>query len=75
MKPLLSNKIVTNEKITIVEGEEIIKSDQANEKVLINFFSNIVKNLEIPRYNHIDPICWNMRRTLLFFGYPVIKKF
>ena len=47
VKPLLSNKVVSNEKITLLEGEEIIKTDQA--KVLNNFFSNIDKNLEIPR--------------------------
>ena len=39
VKPLLSNKIVFNEKITLVEGEEIIKTDQAHAKVLIKFFS------------------------------------
>ena len=49
VKPLLSNKVVSNEKITLVEGEEIIKTDQANGKVLNNFFSNIAKNLEIPQ--------------------------
>ena len=47
MKPLLSNKIVSNEKITLVEGEEIIKTDQANAKVLNNFFSNINENSTI----------------------------
>ena len=41
VKPLLSNKIVSNEKITLVEGKEIIKTNQANAKVLNNFFSNI----------------------------------
>ena len=51
MKQLLSNKIVSNEKITLVEGEEIIKTDQANAKVLNNFFSNIIKNRGIPQYN------------------------
>ena len=34
MKPQLSNKIISNEKITLVEGEEIIKTDQENAKVL-----------------------------------------
>ena len=47
MKPLLSNKIVSNEKITRVEGEEIIKIDQANAKVLNKFFSNIIANSTI----------------------------
>ena len=58
--------IVSNEKITLVEGKEIIKTDQANAKMLNNFFSNIIKNLEIPQYNQIDPICQNIKD-------PVIK--
>ena len=55
VKPLLSNKIVWNEKITLVEGKEIIKTDQANAKVLNNFFFNIIKNLEIPQYSQLGP--------------------
>ena len=46
LKPLSSsNRIVSNEKITLVEGEEIIKTDQTNAKVLNSFFSNDIKNL------------------------------
>ena len=48
MKPLLSNKIISDEKITQVEGEKVIKVDQANAKELNNFDSNIIKHLEIP---------------------------
>ena len=66
VKPLSSNKIVSNEKITLVEGKEITKIDQTNAKVLNNFFSNIIKNLEISLYNQVDPICQNMKD-------PVIK--
>ena len=65
-KPLLSNKIVSNEKITLAEGEEIIKIDQAKAKVLNNFFSNIIKHPEIPQYNLVDPIGQNIKD-------PVIK--
>ena len=60
VKPLLSNKIVSNEEITLVEG------DQANTKVLNNFFSNINKNIEIPQYDQVDPICQDIKD-------PVIK--
>ena len=41
VRPLLSNSIVSNEKI-IVEGEKITKTDQANGKVFNNFFSSII---------------------------------
>ena len=65
VKPLLSNKIASNEKITPVEGEEIIKTDQENAKVVNNFFSNIIKNLEIPEYNQVDPICQNIKHPFI----------
>ena len=48
VKPLLSNKIVSNEKITIVEGDKIIGIDKETAKVLNEFFSNVVTNLNIP---------------------------
>ena len=44
MKTLLSNEIVSNEKITLVEGEGVIKIDQENAEVLNNFLSNIVQS-------------------------------
>ena len=44
MKTLLSNEIVSNEKITLVEREEVIKIDQENAEVLNNFLSNIVQS-------------------------------
>ena len=66
MKPLLSNRIVSNEKLTLVKGKEIIKTNQTNANMLNNFFSNIVKNPEIPQYNQVDTICQNIKD-------PVIK--
>ena len=45
VKPLLSNIIVSDGKVTLVEGEEVIKTDQANPKVLNNFFSDIINDL------------------------------
>ena len=56
VKPLLSNKVVSNEKITLVEKTEILKSDKETAKVLNNFFSNIIQNLNIPQYRDQDPI-------------------
>ena len=61
MKPLLSNKILSNKKITLTEGEKIIKTDQANAKVLNDFFSNIIKKREISQYNQVDPICQKIK--------------
>ena len=66
VKPLLSNKIISNEKITIVEGDKIIRSDNETAKVLNEFFANIVTNLNIPQFNQID-------RTSENISDPVIK--
>ena len=59
-------KIVSNEKITLVEWGEIIKTNQVNAKLLNILYSNIIKNLEIPLCNQTDPICHNIKD-------PVIK--
>ena len=45
VKPILSDKI-----ILLVENDEIIFEDSKIAKSLNSFFSNIVKNLKIPRY-------------------------
>ena len=51
VKPLLSNKIISNEKITIVEGDKIRRSDKETAKVLNEFFANVVTNLNVPISN------------------------
>ena len=56
VKPLLSNKIIPSEKITLVEGTKILKNDKETAKVLNNFFSTIIQNLKIPQYKEQDPI-------------------
>ena len=47
--PLFSNKIKSKENITLVENDEIISSDIEVEETFQNFFSSIVKNLNIQR--------------------------
>ena len=44
VKPLLSDKVKSSEKITLVEAEEIINKDGENAEILNTFFSNAVKN-------------------------------
>ena len=46
---LFSNKIKSKEKITLVENDEIISRDIEVAKTFQNFFSSIVKNLNIQR--------------------------
>ena len=56
VKPFLSNKSVENVKIILVEKEEILTKDNSVAKVLNNFFSNIVKTLEISDDMHSHPL-------------------
>ena len=49
VKPMLSNKFVISEKITLVDNEKIINNDKKIAKALNDFFSNIIKNLNIPQ--------------------------
>ena len=46
---MLSNKFVISEKITLVDNEKIIDNDKKIAKALNEFFSNIIKNLNIPQ--------------------------
>ena len=80
---MLSKKIKSNERITLIENDEIIKTEKGTAKVLNAFFSNIVQNLDIQQYNVDDPICENINDPLLkaivrYRNYPsiaAIKKF
>ena len=52
----MSNKIMSSENVTLVEGTKILKNDKETAKVLNNLFSPIIKNLKIPQYKEQDPI-------------------
>ena len=45
VKSMLSKKINSNERITLIENDEIIKTEKGTAKVLNAFVSNIVQNL------------------------------
>ena len=55
VKPFFSDKCPLNEKIIIVENNEIIRNDKEVAEVLNTFLSNIVSNLNIPEYSVNDP--------------------
>ena len=65
VKPMSSKKIKSNERITLIENDEIIKNEKRTSKVLNAFFSNIVQSLDIQQYNVDDPICENIKDPLL----------
>ena len=77
LKPLLSNKIMSNEKITLVAGTKILKNDKETAKILNNFFSTIIQNLKIPQYKEQDPISASisdpvMRAIVKYRAHPSI---
>ena len=65
VKPILSKKIKSNERITLIENDEFLKTEKGTAEVLNAFFSNIVQNLAIQQYNVDDPICENINDPLL----------
>ena len=78
VKPFLSDKCPSNEKVILVEEGEIISKDSEVAEVLNTFFSNIVSNLNIPEYQMNDPISDNINDPVLkaiakFKNHPSIK--
>ena len=62
VKPMLSKKIKSKERITLIENDEIVKTEKGTAKFLNAFFSNIIRNLDI-QYNVDDPICEDINES------------
>ena len=78
VKPLLSNKVVSNEKIILLENDKIVENDKKSATVLNNFFSNIIKSLGIPQYKDAEPVGQNISGPVLkaiikYRSHPSIK--
>ena len=56
VKPLLSDKVAGTH---LVENNELVKTDLETAEVLNNFFSNIIQNLDLPRYSNNEPLLSN----------------
>ena len=56
VKPLLSDKTKSNDKITLVKDETVITQDEKNAELLNLFFSKAVKNLKIPEFSDTNPL-------------------
>ena len=52
IKPLLPDKIMTRDRITLFEKGESVKTELKTAEVLNKSSSNIVNNLEISKYFH-----------------------
>ena len=61
VKPLLSDKSVSREKINLTENEKMLTSESETAKTLNNFFSNTVKKLEIPKFNSNNSVTQNIK--------------
>ena len=75
VKPLLSNNVVSNEKIILVENDKIVESDKKSATVLNNFFSNL---FFIPQYKDAEPVGQNISDPVLkaiikYRSHPSIK--
>ena len=66
IKPFLSDKIVSRQKLTLIEEDENVESNINTSQILNTFFSNIVSNLKIAEYVNCDPISDNIND-------PVVK--
>ena len=65
VKPLSSNKIVYNQRITLVEDDKIIENDKNTASILNEFFSNVIKTLQIPQYNETELVSHKLGDPLM----------
>ena len=78
VKPFLSDKTPSDEKITLIEKDKINKTDTKTANVLNTFFSTIINNLNIPEYPVSDPISNDingpvLKSVLKYKDHPSIK--
>ena len=67
IKTFLSNKMVSREKVTLIEQDEIVESDITTAQILNTFFSNIVSNHKMAEYVNCDPISDNINDPVIKF--------
>ena len=60
VKPMFSDKIRSCDKITLIDGEKIVKQDDENAEILNSFFSSAMKNLE-----EVDPLADQISHPIL----------
>ena len=61
VKPFLSEKLKSREEMTLVEKEELVSSESDVAQRSNQFFSNIVKNLDIPKCVVEDTLHLNLK--------------
>ena len=78
VQPFISDKTPSDEKITLIERDKIIKTNSKSANVLNTFFSTIISNLNIPEYLVSDPIANDvndpvLKSILKYKDHPSIK--
>ena len=77
VKPPLSGRIMTSDRINLSEKEESVKTELESAEVLNRFFSNIVNHLEISKYSKYESFIDNiedqtLRAILKYKNHPSI---
>ena len=64
VKPLLSDKSISREKINLTGNENMFTSESQTAETLNNFFFNIVKKLNISKFNSNNSVTKNTKAIL-----------
>ena len=64
VKPLLSDKSVSREKINLTENEKMLTSESETAETLNNFFSNKCSNPNIPKFNSTNSASENIKDSV-----------
>ena len=64
IKPLFSNQTKAQEKITLAQADKVFTHDAKNAGILSIFFSNPVKNLQIPEFEEVNPFAKKRKNIL-----------
>ena len=68
VKPLLFDKLKSNEKMTLEEDDKIFTKDIKLAEEVDSFFSNAVKNFKIPEYSKTNPLAKDIASPILKSG-------
>ena len=64
VKPLLCDKSVSRDKINLTEIEKMLTSESETAETLNNLFFNIVKKLNIPKFNSSNSVTKNIKDSV-----------
>ena len=69
MKPSVSDKVMTRDRINLLEIKDSVKAELETAEVPSKFFSNIANNLEISKYSKHEPFLDNTEDKTLTLAY------